>query len=211
MFLCRISHYDVRAERRSEHSSVFLTALCVRVMMVEFGAMLIPSRLFCNNSGEGEKKKEEGQAGGEAPFSSSNPSSPPLEYNLLSPDLQIMQRCSHFNWSGRHQREMSSSHSASAQGRFPFSQHVFPLLPYSFPTSHILSSVPPKACLRWRVETSCTKEMSHHRICCWSKHRNEKKKKNDSSRISCCRKTPCSFPEKKKITINFEMIDSMFS
>lgn len=69
----------------------------VSVMMVGFGAMLIPSWLFCNNSGE-----EEGRGGGEAPFYSSNPPSPPLEYNPLSPDLQIMQRCSHFNWPGRH-------------------------------------------------------------------------------------------------------------
>lgn len=76
---------------------MFHGVLCGSVMMVGFGAMLIPSWLFCNNSGE-----EEGPGGGEAPFYSSNPPSPPLEYNPLSPDLQIMQRCSHFNWPGRH-------------------------------------------------------------------------------------------------------------
>lgn len=64
---------------------------------------------------------------------------------------------------------MSSSHSASAHGRFPFSQHGFPLLLCSFPPSRILSTMPPEARLRWRVGTSCTKEMSHHRRCWWSK------------------------------------------
>ena len=46
---------------------------------------------------------------------------------------------------------------------------VSPLLLWSFPPSRILSAMPPEAWLRWRVGTSCTKEMSHHRRCCWSK------------------------------------------
>lgn len=129
--------------------------------------MLIPSWPFCNNSGE----EEGGGEVGKAPFCSSNPPPPPLEYNPLSPDLQIMQCCSHFNWPGRHQREMSSSHSASAHRRFPFSQHGFPLLLCSYPPSRILSTMPPEAWLRQRVGTSCTKEMSHHRRCFWSKDR----------------------------------------
>lgn len=74
----------------------FHGAPCTSVITVGFGAMLIPSWLFYNNSAE------EGRLVGEAPFYSSNPPSPPMEYNPLSPDLQIMQRCSHFNWPGRH-------------------------------------------------------------------------------------------------------------
>lgn len=90
-----IMMYGHRKDR--SNAMFFHGVLCVCVMMVGFGAMLIPSWLFCNNSGA-----EEGRGGWEAPFYSSNPPSPPLEYNPLSPDLQIMQRCSHFNWPGRH-------------------------------------------------------------------------------------------------------------
>lgn len=90
-----IMMYECRKDR--SNAICFRGVPRVSVMMVGFGAMLIPSWLFCNNSGE-----EEGRGDGEAPFYSSNPPSPPLEYNPLSPDLQIMQRCSHFNWPGRH-------------------------------------------------------------------------------------------------------------
>lgn len=82
-------------------SCVSQGVLCVRVMVEGFGAALILSWLFCNNSGEKEEE-EEAVEGGEAPFCSSNPPSPSLEYNPLSPDLQIMQRCSLSNWPGRH-------------------------------------------------------------------------------------------------------------
>ena len=66
--------------------------------------------MLCGSSvGGGEKLRGGGGGGGggggdggEAPFYSSNSPSPPLEYNPLSPDLQIMQRCSHFNWPVRH-------------------------------------------------------------------------------------------------------------
>lgn len=44
------------------------------------------------------------------------------------------------------------------------------LLLCSFSPSRILSTMPPEARLQqWRVGTSCTKEMSLHRRCCWSK------------------------------------------
>lgn len=91
---------DVNARGRPEQCYVLDVVLGVRVMMLGFGAMLIPSWLFCNNSGEEEEEGEE--EGREVPFYSSNPPPPPLEYNPLSPDLQIMQCCSHFNWPGRH-------------------------------------------------------------------------------------------------------------
>lgn len=90
-----IMMYGCRKEPRN--LICFHGAACTTVITLGFGATLIPSWLFCNNSAE-----EEGRLVGEAPFYSSNPPSPPMEYNPLSPDLQIMQRCSHFNWPGRH-------------------------------------------------------------------------------------------------------------
>lgn len=55
---------------RKEPSNLicFHGAPCTSVITVGFGAMLIPSWLFCNNSAE-----EEGRLVGEAPFYSSNP------------------------------------------------------------------------------------------------------------------------------------------